>query len=309
MSNFGIITSFNLAAIEPANSKGFWSGITVFDETKIPTILDEQEKMFSSSIDSDPDIAFLHALIYDAAHDAKMAYLMHFHGSHADATTYPEPYAFSSQLKPVMDPSIEIKPYSNITKWMFGQNPPPGKRNLYVSMTYKPSRDLDEKITKLFFDEVLPKIKNVKGIVPTVVMQPIYTQQRRNKRGNNALGLDDGASPLNLVLLPWTWDLKEDEELITETLKEMLTKGERWAKELGVYHPYIYANYAGPWQDIWGGYGEENVQQLRKLQRKYDPEQIFTRGGLCGGGFKLNNKDGISVREQKAANSQVKDEL
>ena len=194
---------------------------------------------------------------------------------------------------------------------IYDSNPPPGKRNLYVSFSYTPSRELDEKMTTLLYDTLIPKIKNVSGIAPTVVMQPIFANQQRKKRGGNALNLaveDDAAKAMNLVLLPWTWDNASDDELITATIKEAIEHGETWAKELGVYHPYIYANYAGPWQDIWRGYGEENVRELKKLQRRYDPQGIFTRGGLCGGGFKLNGKDEVLDGEKKAK-GEVKDEL
>ena len=57
------------------------------------------------------------------------------------------------------------------------------------------------------------------------------------------------------------------------------------AKDLGVYHRYIYQNYANITQDVFAGYGEENRERLREIQKKYDPEGVFSR--LQPGYFKV----------------------
>ena len=213
-----------------------------------------------------------------------------------------------------MPPDINIRSYSNITKMIYDTNPPPGHRNLYVSFHYQPSRELDEKMTTLFYDTVVPLVKNIPGIRPAMVMQPTFANQQRTKKGGNALNIaaaaDSDANAMNHVLFPWAWDDAKDDAFLNSILKSAVEQGEAWAKELGVYHPFIYANYAAPWQDIWRGYGEENIKDLKKLQRRYDPEELFTKGGLCGGGFKLNKKgEVLPAEEQKAKKSEVKDEL
>ena len=242
---------------------------------------------------------------------------MHFHASHPDASTYPDIFNYSSKLEPIMPPDINIRSYSNITKMICDLNPLPGKRNLYVSFHYKPCRELDEKMTTLFFDTLVPLVKNIPGIAPAMVFQPTFANQQCTKRGGNALNIaaaaDSDAKAMNQVLFPWTWDDAKDDAFLHSILKSALEQGETWARELGVYHPFIYANYAGPWQDIWRGYGEENVRELKKLQRRYDPEEIFTKGGLCGGGFKLNRQGEVLATEEQtapsAAKREVKDEL
>ncbi len=54
---------------------------------------------------------------------------------------------------------------------------------------------------------------------------------------------------------------------------------------MGLWHPYIYQNYAGKGQDVFDGYGEENRKRLREIRGKYDPEEVFER--LVPGGFKI----------------------
>ena len=59
---------------------------------------------------------------------------------------------------------------------------------------------------------------------------------------------------------------------------------------MGLWHRFKYANYAHANQDVWGGYGEENVARLKKVQREVDPTGVFVGGGLAGVGFRLNVK-------------------
>ena len=64
---------------------------------------------------------------------------------------------------------------------------------------------------------------------------------------------------------------------------------ERWervAKEMGLWHPYVYINYADVEQDVFAGYGEENRERLRQIQRKWDPAGVFGER-LQPGGFKV----------------------
>ena len=49
--------------------------------------------------------------------------------------------------------------------------------------------------------------------------------------------------------------------------------------------PYIYWNYAFSDQDPLLSYGKENVEKLRNVSKKYDPDGMFQTA--CPGGFKL----------------------
>lgn len=58
-------------------------------------------------------------------------------------------------------------------------------------------------------------------------------------------------------------------------------------RDAGEHHPWMYINYASKEQDPCGGYGEENLERLRRIQRNVDPGGVFTSRGLCRGYFKL----------------------
>jgi FAD/FMN-containing dehydrogenase len=42
---------------------------------------------------------------------------------------------------------------------------------------------------------------------------------------------------------------------------------------------------AGDWQDAFAGVPRANLAKLKRIQRAYDPERVFSR--LSTGGFKL----------------------
>ncbi|KAI1869321.1 uncharacterized protein JN550_005951 [Neoarthrinium moseri] len=71
--------------------------------------------------------------------------------------------------------------------------------------------------------------------------------------------------------------------------KALLENSEKaGAREKGLLHRYIFTNYGYQKDDIIAGYGEKSVTRLRETRRKYDPEDVFSRG--VPGGFKLPNK-------------------
>jgi hypothetical protein len=60
---------------------------------------------------------------------------------------------------------------------------------------------------------------------------------------------------------------------------------DEYAKEHGTVHRYRYINYCGSWQKPFEGYGRDNLEFMRYVSNKYDPEGLFQRG--CVGGFRL----------------------
>lgn len=52
-----------------------------------------------------------------------------------------------------------------------------------------------------------------------------------------------------------------------------------------VGYPFEYLNYAAPFQDPLGSYGAHNLQFLRDVAGRYDPDGFFREA--LPGGFKL----------------------
>jgi hypothetical protein len=194
-----------------------------------------------------------------------------------------------------------IQPYSNITFEISAQSPY-GKRNIYATFSHRPSIDFATKLVELHEEHVTP-IKKVEGILPALIMQPLGTNtiSLMSKNGGNALGLTPADGPLVILSIAWMWSNAADDAVMNAAAHKFIGEAEHLAKEMGVWHRFKYANYAEAGQDVWGGYGEENLKRLKRVQRHLDPDGVFDEGGLDGVGFKLNVKpDDAAVEERDA---------
>jgi hypothetical protein len=88
-----------------------------------------------------------------------------------------------------------------------------------------------------------------------------------------------------VLTVTFAWKNIEDDHAVHTAEKNIVDRLTSTAKEMGLHHRYIYQNYANISQDVFAGYGEENRKKLLKIQKKYDPEGVFSR--LQPGYFKL----------------------
>jgi hypothetical protein len=89
-----------------------------------------------------------------------------------------------------------------------------------------------------------------------------------------------------IVMLSWgQWDNAEDDEVVKAAYEKFEAKSTHLIKEKGLYHPWIYMNYANEKQDPYAGVGEVNRKKLKEIQKKYDPKGIFDK--LQPGYFKI----------------------
>ncbi|KAI0888706.1 putative oxidoreductase [Annulohypoxylon maeteangense] len=134
-------------------------------------------------------------------------------------------------------------------------------------------------LLKLHYGPVSQK----KIIVPNTPLPPqIY---KRGGADTNALGLTKQESSLAICLISPAWSDAAHDEQVYSAARSLMSDIEEKAKKLGVYDPYIYLDYAAPWQDVIKGYGEENVKMLQALRKRVDPVGVFTR--MVKGGFKI----------------------
>lgn len=90
-----------------------------------------------------------------------------------------------------------------------------------------------------------------------------------------------------VVLLIARWDNASDDDSMMTFSNKWVEKATAATKKAGKHHPWLYINYANRDQDPYGGYGQENLQRLRRIQKSVDSEGVFTSKGLCRGYFKL----------------------
>lgn len=136
------------------------------------------------------------------------------------------------------------------------------------------------------FDVSTPLVKDIPGISWSVVLEPLprslYTRYGAEK---NSLGLDQASETLVIFLISAAWADAAHDQQVYSASKLLVEDVENKAKRLGAYTPFIYVNYAAPWQDVIQSYGTKNVRKLRKLRDRVDPQHFFTN--KLKGGFKI----------------------
>lgn len=165
-------------------------------------------------------------------------------------------------------------------------------------MTFSPSIELTTLLTTIFRDSVA-SVAQIDSILPCLVLQPLTarTISLMSKNGGNALGLDSTTGPLVILSTSWKWKHAADDAANYAAHSNFIARAEAAAKKMGLWHRFKYANYAEESQDVWGGYGEESLRRLKRVQSEVDPDGVFVRTGLAGGGFKLNEE--VVVEKEK----------
>ncbi|KAH8878760.1 FAD-binding domain-containing protein [Thozetella sp. PMI_491] len=136
----------------------------------------------------------------------------------------------------------------------------------------------------------------VKGLVWTLVVQPLAPAWLR-KGDPNPMGLDGhGSEPLVLVLYLAVWEDAKDDAVARAQVHQSTERLEEVAAANGTLCPYKYLNYCGDGQEPLRGYGEAGLHYLREASRKYDPNGMFQR--QCVGGFKLGMEEPESGLEE-----------
>lgn len=142
------------------------------------------------------------------------------------------------------------------------------------------------------FEEEVVKLKDVQGFEAKLATQFLPHTTGQTPENINCLGLssDQDAGPLILMSYVWSYELSKDERIVEDTATHCFNRMEAKAKEMDVWHPFQYMNYADEniqAEDVWEGYGAANLARLRKIQKSIDPTGVFTRGGLASGYFKI----------------------
>ncbi|KAK2764444.1 hypothetical protein FQN54_009138 [Arachnomyces sp. PD_36] len=121
-----------------------------------------------------------------------------------------------------------------------------------------------------------------------IMFQPVPTifSKHSVEKGGNVLGLDRATENLVLLLLDVTWDTPEEEIIFRAASEKMIAELAAYAGSVGGLNEFIYLDYADSTQNPLRGYGEENLQKLKRVSEKYDPDGVFQTA--VPGGFKVS---------------------
>ncbi|KAI0145377.1 FAD-binding domain-containing protein [Xylariaceae sp. FL1272] len=157
---------------------------------------------------------------------------------------------------------------------------------LYASATFKPSTSL---LLETFdiWNETFSPIEAVGGVTWFCHFEaiPAVMSTYSRKTGSNVLGVkpEDGNGVVMLISAFWTDGTATS--AIEEAGKTAAQKVQHTAETKGRGMDLIYSNYADTSQNVIKSYGANNVEFLKQVSKKYDPDQVFQK--RVPGGFKL----------------------
>ncbi|KAJ1714093.1 oxidoreductase [Aspergillus flavus] len=135
------------------------------------------------------------------------------------------------------------------------------------------------------WDSSLKSVEGIPGMVWAISLEPLPPAIYARNASRNALGLADASGSLVVTLLSATWDDESDDEEVEKAARELFDNIDNDARKLGVHEPFVYLNYAAPWQDPISSYKSKNVEILKRVSQDVDPKRVFQTN--VPGGFKL----------------------
>lgn len=295
-NNFGIVTRFTARSFP---STKVWSGFLYMPAFQAAKVLAAFHEFVSRADASDPRTT------YDNHAAGPLACFSYFPKLGVQAisvnlvyTKLPEnekewptcwrTSSFSSLWR--LWSTCKVRTLTSATDEMNALNPP-GRRQVFATTTIKNDPATISAAHTAYCDAIaLIRRVNVKGLLWTVVLQPLLSDWVR-KGDANPLGLHDSTHE-SLVIVSFTvnWDERRDDDFVKTITRRTVEQIDAFATANKTDHPYRYLNYCAEWQRPFVGYGEENWRFLQGVSRRYDPEGLFQKG--CVGGFKLDVVDG-----------------
>ncbi|KAK0117831.1 hypothetical protein ONS95_012155 [Cadophora gregata] len=294
-NNLGVVSSFTMKTISIPN--GIWGGIAISD----PGYIDQGFEAlynFGEVAGRDgltTDISGAASLLYFNNPLTQAKFISNFLTSSTGSISPPILSNFTSI--PQLSKTFRKTSLGDIITEVSGSwvN---GHRQIIGEVTFKNNVQIMKEAQQIF-EAAFEPFAQVKGFQQIFLVQPLHRAilAASEKMGGNILGL--GAKDGNIVwfAIDLSWDDTKFDNAINNAAKKFFADVSQAAKRLGVYHPYIYLNYASEFQDPISSYGHANVQKLRAASRKYDGGQVFQR--LVPGGFKIPGARGESDDDGK----------
>lgn len=282
-NNFGIVTRMDLEAFPLTD---MWGGAVDVPWEKRHGIVSALAEYIQNDKGEAEDTMTWTAYGYVQQHDALFAQVFM---TNAKPEPYPPELQRLASLEGQVSNTLAITNLTALVKSL-GDTNPDGLRESYWTRTMHVNEEVMNACLDIFEEELTPSVKNVTGILPVFVFQPLKPSVTRlfAKNGGNALGITPEPTDKGPLIImqtsAWWNDTSKDEEVLG-FCRNVIDRCRHVAVEKGVDHSYIYQNYASAEQRIFEGYGEESLARLRSISRAWDPEGLFQK--LQPGYFKL----------------------
>ncbi|CAE6428494.1 unnamed protein product [Rhizoctonia solani] len=279
--NFGIVTSFELRTF-PINN--VYAGHLYYSPEQYDALFPIMETYARQGIESDPKT---HVIGMFACVPSQSIDMATFYSFYSEPVTTPPP-----ALKPFFDvPTVVNTVKVKTVKEAVDELGEGGESKVPVRYQFRDyTIRADANLYKQLFDawhSTAIELNSTAGLATGIVYQPISNSMIRagDKKGGNVLGLEPADDPLVIVSYLFSWSLPEDDNKVYAAIDKMITASTDIAKSQNRLGRYIYLNYASTNQQPIQSYGPAQVNFLRKVKAKYDPNGVFER--LSRGGFKI----------------------
>ncbi|KAM0251659.1 hypothetical protein ACHAQJ_008073, partial [Trichoderma viride] len=273
-NNFGVVTRFDFVAFEQGQ---LWGG-SLFHTLET---IDENLKAFddfASAQDYDEYASLITSFGFAAGRGAGVVISVEYTKPVKNLPVF-EPFL---QIPNVMS-TMRLGGMADISREQ-GAFSPYGMRQLCLQTTYSSNLEVLRTVFSLW-KKSLPVIEDVANIIWSISLEPLPPIMYQRAATSNSLGFADRTKPLVITLLTAMWTDEVDDAKIERAARRILVEIESKAKELGEYDPFVYANYAAPWQNSIASYAKESVERLKRVRERVDPNGVFTH--RVTGAFKL----------------------
>jgi hypothetical protein len=179
---------------------------------------------------------------------------------------------------PAVQSSLGLTDYTDLATNILHLGQGNGDCASVATLTLKPDAELFNFAFKTFVEEASSISEYIKGTME------LHALPRSQKLTDNLFGLEDGQGPLVSFLLIFSTELERYDAQVIATQQRIIEKVKQEVEERDLYHPFIFANHAGEWQNVIGSFGDRNVRLLSEMASVYDPEQVFQH--LQSGSFR-----------------------
>ncbi|KAH7332620.1 hypothetical protein B0J17DRAFT_678315 [Rhizoctonia solani] len=276
--NFGIVTSFKLQTY-PVND--VYAGSLHYSTAQYNSLFSIMQTYALQGIESDPKTHVISSFIRSASQGIDLATNYLFY---SEPVTSPPPAIKPFFEVPSIHNTVKVKTVEDAAGEL-GVRIEEQRQDMWT-YSIRANADLYKQLFEIW-NSTTRSLDSIDGWFSSIVFQPISNSMihASNMKGGNVLGLEGGLEPLVVVNYQFAWLSHEDDQKVYAMAESLISASKDIARSQNRLEQYIYLNYASTSQQAIQSYGPTQVDFLRKVKFKYDPNGVFEK--LSRGGFKI----------------------